>query len=209
MLITEISINKLVEAPWNPNHMDESMLARLVKSIKSYGVVVNLVVRPLPDRYFEVLNGNQRLKAFSSMGLETVPCVVVELDDAHARLLSQALNRIQGDDDLGLRAEVLREVMESISESEVLSILPETTEGLKSLANLSQETVAGYLQNWQKAQAARLKHLQFQLTPKQFEVVEKALALVKPQARQAQGDSPNVRGTSLYLICKNYLEKGG
>ena len=36
--------------------------------------------------------------------------------------------------------------------------------------------MAGYLQNWQRAQQARLKHLQFQLTPTQLELVQEALA---------------------------------
>ncbi|MFC2000144.1 ParB/RepB/Spo0J family partition protein [Chloroflexota bacterium] len=208
MQVVEISLHNLREAPWNPNQMDEAMLARLVRSIKRYGVVENLVVRPLPDRDYEVLNGNQRLKVLSDLDIEMVPCVVMELGDAHARLLAQALNSIEGQDDLGLRAELLRQVLDVVPESEVLSILPETAVGLKSLVCLGPETVTGYLRNWQDAQAARLKHLQFQLTAVQYEVVEKVMARVQPQAKQAQGDSPNVRGTALYLLCKRYLEAG-
>ena len=132
--------------------------------------------------------------------------MVVEPDDVHARLLAQALNRVQGEDDLGLKAELIREVLESLPKEEVLSLLPETTESLAALSSLGQEDMADYLQNWQRAQQARLKHLQFQLTAAQLEVVQEALSQLLPQAKRSQGESPNARGTALYLLCKNYLE---
>lgn len=67
--------------------------------------------------------------------------------------------------------------------------------------------MAEYLQNWQRAQGAKLKHLQFQLTPMQVEVVEEAFSEILPAARRSMGDSPNLRGTALYLLCKSHLEK--
>jgi ParB family transcriptional regulator, chromosome partitioning protein len=66
--------------------------------------------------------------------------------------------------------------------------------------------MADYLKNWQQAQAARLTHLQFQLTPAQLEIVEKALTQLLPLAKTAPGDSPNARGTALFLLCQTYLE---
>ena len=97
-------------------------------------------------------------------------------------------------------------MLEALPQEDVLSLLPETAESLKTLVSLGQGDMASYLQTWQKAQEARLKHLQFQLTPSQLEVVEEALSLLLPQAKRSQGESPNARGTALYLLCKNYLE---
>ena len=141
--------------------------------------------------------------------MEMAPCMIINLDDAPARLLSQALNHIRGEDDLGLRAELMRKVIAAIPEEDILATLPETADSLRQLASLGQETIAVYLQNWQKAQTARLKHLQFQLTPNQLEIVEEALARVLPVAKQEQRSSPNARGTGLYLLARFYLEKGG
>jgi hypothetical protein len=121
--------------------------------------------------------------------------------------MAQALNRIQGHDDLGLQAELVREVLQSLSQEEVLSLLPDTAQSLQALSALGQETMADYLQHWQQAQGARLKHLQFQLTPIQLEVVEEALTQALPQAKAEPGDSPNARGTALYLLCQAYLEQ--
>jgi ParB family chromosome partitioning protein len=139
--------------------------------------------------------------------INPVPCVVVEGDDARARLLAQALNHIQGQDDLGLQAQLIREVLQSLPQEEVLQLLPETAQSLQALAFLGQETMADYLKSWQQAQSARLKHLQFQLTPAQLEIVEEALTQVLPQAKAEQGHSPNARGTALYLLCQAYLEQ--
>jgi ParB family chromosome partitioning protein len=134
---------------------------------------------------------------------------MVEADDIEARLLSQCLNRIAGEDDLGLRAEMLKEILGQIPEAEVLKLLPETTQGLTALAALGQQDLAGYLQNWQHAQTARLRHLTFQSTPSQLEVIEEALARVMPQARNADTGNPNPRGNALYLLCQSYLELTG
>lgn len=208
MKVINLPIGQLSEAPWNPNVMDSSMTARLRESICRYGLVENLVVRPDGENVFEVLSGNQRLRILREMNPPSIPCVVVNVDDANARLLAQALNQ-HGEDDLGLRAEAVRKILETIPEADVLAILPGNAAGLKGLALMGQETVAEYLQAWQKAQAARLKHFQFQVTDTQKEVIEEALERMRPGATAGKGDSPNVRGTALYLLCKFYLEKAG
>ena len=76
------------------------MMERLKESIRRYGVVENLVVRPFGNSTYEVLSGNHRLHVLGNMGHTAAPCVVVDLDDAHARLFAQALNHIRGEDDL-------------------------------------------------------------------------------------------------------------
>ena len=127
-----------------------------------------------------------------------------ELADHEAQFLSQVLNTVRGQDDLGLRAELLRDVLSSVPEQEVLSLLPETSESLHALASLGQDDLADHLRAWQAAQAARLKHLQVQLTTGQMEIVLEALERVMPQAREHRGDSPNLRGTAVFLLARFY-----
>ena len=206
MEIIELSIELLREASWNVNQADEATLQRLRSSIRQFGFVQNLVVRRLGDVY-EVLSGNQRLKLLREFNVSKVPCVIVNLDNAHARLFAQALNHIHGDDDLGLRAELIREVLKTIPEQEVLAILPDTMVGLKGMATLGQGAMASFLQNWEKARAIRLRNLLFKLTSDQLPTIEMAIDRMLPEARRQQGVSPNSRGTALYLICKSYLEK--
>ncbi|MBI2858118.1 MAG: ParB N-terminal domain-containing protein, partial [Chloroflexi bacterium] len=175
MDLIDLPLEQLTEASWNANQMDERMRARLRQSITRYGNVQNMVVRPVGKNSYEVLSGNQRLKTLRELGISPVPCLVVEANDAHARLLAEALNRIHGEDDLGMRAELVKKALEGIPEKDVLSLLPETAVSLRGLASMGQETIADHLRNWQKVQASRLRHLQFQLTSAQLEVVQKAL----------------------------------
>jgi len=204
MQLVDLPIGSLTPAQWNANVMTLEMKAHLRRSIRRFGVVVPLVVRRTGDRY-ETIGGAQRLAVLQELGFTPVPCVIVQADDAEARLLSQALNRIAGQDDLALRAQLLQEVLTHLCQEEVLALLPESAESLKALVSLGQEDMADYLPAWQQAQAARLKHLQFQLIPAQLGIVEAALAKVMPKAKDAKGDSPNVRGTALFLLCKAYL----
>ena len=159
MDVVDLPLVKLREVPWNPNVMDDHMLARLRKSITQFGLIENLVVRAIGRGEYEVLSGNQRLHVLKESGTTLAPCVVVDIDDAHAHLLAQALNRIQGEDDVGLKAELVRHVLESLPEQEVLDLLPETSETLQALATLGKADLAEHLQAWEQARAARLEHI--------------------------------------------------
>lgn len=215
MEITDLPLGQLKEAPWNPNKMDAPMLEKLRESIQRYGLVENLVVRPvrpsagetLGSPRYEVLGGNQRLQVLRELGFTLVPCVVVDLEDAPAKLLSQALNRIEGEDDLGLRAELLREVLAGIPQEEVIALLPETPQSMAAATVLGHQTLDQYLQTWEETRDARLHHYTFQLTKDQIGVIEQALAPLLPRARTAQRDNPNARGTALFLLCEDYLKR--
>jgi ParB family chromosome partitioning protein len=209
MQTIDIPIGLIQSPEWNPNQMDESMRPRLKASIQRFGLVVPLVVRDIVGGLYETIGGAQRLSVLRELGIEAAPCVMVEADDIESRLLSQCLNRIAGSDDLGLRAEMLQQVLEELPQSDVLKLLPETAESLSAFASLGQQDLARYLQNYQQAQAARLKHLTFQSTPAQLEVIEEALARVMPQIEKTPGDNPNPRGNALYLLCQSYLELTG
>ena len=206
MNVLELPIKAVTSAGWNPNQMDDFMADKLRGSIQRFGWVVPLVVRELATGRYETIGGAQRLGIAQDMGFDQVPCVVVDADDLEARLLGQCLNRIAGDDDLGLKAELIQELLCSLPQEEITKLLPETAGSLNALASPGQVDMASHLIAWQEAQQARLKHMQFQLTSAQLEVVDEALAKVMLEARSAAGDNPNVRGTALYLLCKRILE---
>jgi ParB family transcriptional regulator, chromosome partitioning protein len=206
MQTVEIPIKKLREAPWNPNQMDEAMLERLKRSLDRYGLVEPLVVRPIENHY-EVLSGNQRLKAIKQIGFTSVTCVVVNLKDEEAMLLAQALNNLKGEDDLALKGTLLEDILKTIPQNEILSLLPETVESLQMLSSIGKEELAAHLQAWEEAQAARLKHMQLQFTHQQLETVEEAVSLITPKAKDDSFNNPNTRGNAIFLLCKFYLER--
>jgi ParB family chromosome partitioning protein len=200
--VNDVSIGQLVPAPWNSNSMDSAMLARLRRSIETFGFLEPLVVRQTPGNSFEVIGGSHRLKVLTETGAERVPCVVVEADDAQARLLSQALNHIEGEEDPVRRAASLERILADFAMDDVLSLLPETAESLAALASLGSLSPGEYMRSWNLRKAARLNHLTFQLTDEQLETVNEAVALAMP----GTSGNPNLRSNALVHICQQFIE---
>ena len=207
MQVIDIAITDIFAAEWNANEMDSEMRARLQRSIERFGMLVPLVVRQVAPGRYETIGGAQRLAVSREMGFPQVPCVVVEAGDAEARLLSQALNHIAGQDNPGLRGEVLRKILESTPENEVAGLLPGPLERLRELTSIGEEDLAEYLKNRLQTQKARLEHLAFQLTPGQRSIVQAALHRAGKDTPGAQGGNPNRRGNALAAICQKYIEK--
>lgn len=59
----------------------------MAESIKQYGVLSPAIARPLPDSGYELVSGHRRKRACELAGLETMPVIVRELDDATAILV--------------------------------------------------------------------------------------------------------------------------
>ena len=213
MEVQEIPIDLLREAPWNPNEADEATLRRLGASLQKFGIVVPLVVRALGDAY-EVLSGNQRLRVLREQGTATVPCVEVQADDIQARLLTQALNAIHGEDDLNRKAAVVKEILAAMPAEEVAGILPETADALRGLASIGQtspESLGDQLAAWSQAQQARaavkLSVTSFPFSDQQKEIVEEAVARALP--RVTASDAPNRRALALVEVCRDWLTGRG
>ncbi len=134
--------------------------------------------------------------------------MIVELEDAEARLLSQGLNRIAGEDDLGLRAEVIRDILKALPQEDILAILPDSAENLRALASIGEATIADQLEAWQRAQSARLRHLQFQLTDDQLSIITEALGLAVTH-HPVGGPDKNRKAQALLEICQTYLSTMG
>jgi hypothetical protein len=73
--------------------IDEAAVRGLIASIREIGIINPLRVRPTKAHVngvegdaYEVVAGAHRLRAARKVGLETVPCSVVEDDDLHAEL---------------------------------------------------------------------------------------------------------------------------
>jgi ParB family chromosome partitioning protein len=76
----------------NPNQprrwFDLAKLEALEQSIKEHGILEPLIVRPLPDGYYELIAGERRLRAAIQVGLAEVPIVSKELTDQEALSIS-------------------------------------------------------------------------------------------------------------------------
>lgn len=124
-------------SPYNPRKIAPHDLAALRRSLRTFGAVEPVVVNRRSGR---LVGGHQRVTAAMAEGIETLPVVYVDLDDAGEKQLNLALNRIRGDWDPERLEALLSDLrgggaeleLTGFSEGELLKILGESTtaEGL-------------------------------------------------------------------------------
>ena len=66
---------------------DDDEMDKMVDSIKEYGVMPPAIVRPRKDGGYEIVAGHRRCHASQRAGVETMPCIVRDMDDDTAIIL--------------------------------------------------------------------------------------------------------------------------
>lgn len=106
-MVQEIKVTELNAAQYNPRIALEPGMPeweKLKTSIERFGNVEPVVWN---RRTGNVVGGHQRLAVLKSMGYESVPCSVVDLDEKEEKLLNIALNKIKGQWDYDKLEEIL------------------------------------------------------------------------------------------------------
>ena len=94
----EISIGEIQPNPKQPRTVfDEDELNELVHSIREFGLLQPVVVRPSGDGGFELVMGERRWRATAKAGLATIPAIVRDTkDDSLLRdALLENIHRVQ------------------------------------------------------------------------------------------------------------------
>ena len=65
---------------------DEEM-DKMVDSVKEYGVMTPAIVRPRRDGGYQIVAGHRRCHASQRAGVDTMPCIVRDMDDDTATIL--------------------------------------------------------------------------------------------------------------------------
>lgn len=77
----EVSVELIERNPFQPRReFDQSAIDELAESIRKHGILQPLLVRATGDSY-QLIAGERRWRACQQVGMETVPCKVVELED--------------------------------------------------------------------------------------------------------------------------------
>ena len=86
--IMEIPLSQISDFPNHPFKvkMDESM-SDLVESVKSYGVLSPVIVRPKDSGEYEMIAGHRRKKASELAGKGSIKCIVQDVTDDEAIIL--------------------------------------------------------------------------------------------------------------------------
>lgn len=95
---SEIAIDSIGPNASQPRrHFDQTSLEELAESIRAFGVIQPLIVRPIREGQYEIIAGERRWRASKLAGLKTVPAVV-RAADAKSTLEMALVENVQRED---------------------------------------------------------------------------------------------------------------
>ncbi len=90
--VLEINTNDIVPNPYQPRtDFEYADIASLADSIRQNGILQPITVRKNGIRY-ELVAGERRLRAAKSIGLEVVPCIVIDISQRSSAILALVEN---------------------------------------------------------------------------------------------------------------------
>jgi ParB-like chromosome segregation protein Spo0J len=211
MEVIQIEVGRLRANPWNVNRMDGKTQQKLAAYLKREGLVEPLVVRPHPKREgdFEILGGFHRWSICKDrLGYETVPCVVADLDDRRAKILSVNLNSMKGETVPSLLSDLLNGLQQEMPLPDLEATLPYDQGEIQDYLSLMQipEGYADELEEEAERQDREAPTvLTIVLDHKQADIWDQVLELAEDEI----GGARNPRARTLEVICARYLENHG
>lgn len=195
---TNIHISSIEANPYQPRtKFDEEALNELAQSIKTYGLIQPVTVRPVGNGKYQLISGERRFRAAQIAGLTEIPAFVRTVDDAQSIQMALVENIQRAD---------LNAIEIAMSYQMLIDECHFTQEELGAKVGKTNTTISNYL---------RLLKLS---TPVQVAVRDsqismghaRALVAVEDEALQAKlvqqivKDSLSVRQTE--TLVKNALE---
>ena len=93
--VSSLADSEIAPNPCQPRrHFDEAALAELADSIRQYGVLQPLVVRPMESGGYQLVAGERRWRAARMAGLSQVPVVIRELIETFGLTQEQVSERV-------------------------------------------------------------------------------------------------------------------
>lgn len=86
--VEEINISRIKDFPNHPfKVINDEKMQEMVKSVKEYGVILPVIVRPKEDGTYEMISGHRRKRACELAGIKQIRCIVKDLTDDEATIL--------------------------------------------------------------------------------------------------------------------------
>ena len=134
--VVELNIDKLIPNPYQPRkQFNENSLKELALSIKEYGIINPIIVRPKDDKY-EIIAGERRTRAAKLLNMTTVPAIVKNIDDN--KMIEIALIE-------NLQRENITPIEEAITYQTILKNTTKTEKELSLVIGKSQAFIANKL----------------------------------------------------------------
>jgi len=134
--VQEIAVDSIVPNPYQPRKLfDDEALQELAASIREFGIIQPLLVRPASSGY-ELIAGERRLRAAKLAQLAMVPAIVKNFSDKEAAEVAMIEN---------LQREDLHYLDEALGFQQLLANFGFTQEELARRVGKNQSTIANKL----------------------------------------------------------------
>lgn len=134
--IQEVLVADIIPNRYQPRTVfNDQKIEELANTIKMHGMIQPIVLRKTDDKY-EIIAGERRWRAVSSLKWETVPAIIKEFDDAQTAAVALIEN---------LQREDLTSIEEAMAYAKLIDIHGITQEVLAQRLGKGQSTIANKL----------------------------------------------------------------
>ena len=141
--VMNIALEKLVPFRDHPFQVrDDEQMQMITESIRSVGVLVPAIARPLEDGSFELISGHRRKHACEVAGLSTLPVIVRDVDQDTATVMMVDSNFQREEILPSERAKAYKMKLEAIKRQGARSDLTSDQVGQKSERKTSRDLIA-------------------------------------------------------------------
>jgi ParB family chromosome partitioning protein len=203
--IVELPLSKLSPNQYNPNVIRPENMEKLRSEIKRKGMCAPLTVRASNGGY-EIIDGYHRFVVLGELGYRTVPCVVLDVDDTEARLLTLQLNYLRGEPVPIKLADLIHDLNKDVDLSDLERMLPYNDRELKDLVELLKLPVGLEDELMRQAEEEAEKAptiIHFILTKEQAVRIDQAVTLAT-ELHEARAPR---KGDALALICDRFIKE--
>lgn len=112
MEFRKIKIAELIPAAYNPRKKlkpGDKEYEKIKNSIKEFGYVEPVIV----NADMTIIGGHQRVTVLSDLGYEEIDCIVIDIDKKKEKALNIALNKITGEWNKELLADLIKDLQDS------------------------------------------------------------------------------------------------
>jgi len=140
-----VALDALDDCENNPNVMGDKDVATLAAAIGKFGNLQPILVIPTVDGRYRIVDGHHRSKAARAAGRTVVDAVVLPIDypPEDERMLRISMNRLRGELDLGVVAEVLASMVASGASVDDLLLSGYSADEIDALLRVSTVDPAG------------------------------------------------------------------
>jgi ParB family transcriptional regulator, chromosome partitioning protein len=136
-VIRQIPVSDIVPNQYQPRtFFDDEKIKELALTIRTHGIIQPIVVREIQPNFYEIIAGERRFRAVSSLGWDTIPAIVKTFNDTETASVALIEN---------LQREELSPFEEAVAYQKLIDLHNLTQEALAQRLGKGQSTVANKL----------------------------------------------------------------